>query len=338
MPWLSANARPGLISVIVPSFDRRDMLVELLDALAAQTWPALELIVVDDGSTDGTADRVMQWQQAHPESDLRVVRQENAGAAAARNRGLAEANGEFIYFIDSDDLIVPDALEAMASAMQAASAPYCLASIVNTDLSGTPIDGNRQGVPRLGAAGDAFGASWLMHAALYRRQAVIAAGPFDESLPLAEDNLFRWKVVVAFPRGQVLDREVGIRRMHPYGHLSRTEEEPRRREIQLRAILSFLAWYRALPSPVVLRTVPILRTLFICAVWLGSVGNWSAVRRACAEIRQPPMRPAAGSAALTLLLRLESRMLFRVVRTLLLLVQDLHRRLPDRRASVVETA
>ena len=211
MSWLSADGRPGLISVIVPSFDRRDMLVELLDALAAQTWPTLELIVVDDGSTDGTLDRVKQWQQAHPEPVLIAVRQENAGAAAARNRGLAEANGEFIYFIDSDDLIVPEALEAMASAMQVASAPYCLASIVNTDLSGTPIIGNHQGVPRLGAAGDAFGASWLMHAALYRRQTVIAAGPFDESLPLAEDNLFRWKVVIAFPRGQVLGREVGIR-------------------------------------------------------------------------------------------------------------------------------
>lgn len=338
MSWLSADGRPGLISVIVPSFDRRDMLVELLDALAAQTWPTLELIVVDDGSTDGTLDRVKQWQQAHPEPVLIAVRQENAGAAAARNRGLAEANGEFIYFIDSDDLIVPEALEAMASAMQVASAPYCLASIVNTDLSGTPIIGNHQGVPRLGAAGDAFGASWLMHAALYRRQTVIAAGPFDESLPLAEDNLFRWKVVIAFPRGQVLDREVGIRRMHPYGHLSRAEQEPRRREIQLRAIRSFLAWYRELPSPTVLRTVPILRTLFICAVWLGSVGNWSAVRRAGEEVRRSPMRSVAGSVTLALLLRLESRVLFRVLCSLLLLVQDLHRRLRERRASVPETA
>jgi GT2 family glycosyltransferase len=93
------------VSVVVPTYQRRDGLVRLLDALAAQTHPAddLEVIVVDDGSTDGT-DHTLR--AARPPYRLRHFKQANSGPGAARNLGVAQARGELIVFFDDD--VVPD--------------------------------------------------------------------------------------------------------------------------------------------------------------------------------------------------------------------------------------
>jgi GT2 family glycosyltransferase len=96
---------PPTVSVIVPTFDRRASLQRLLDGLARQTYPldAVEVVVVDDGSADGTR----EWlERARFPYRLRPLSQEHGGAAAARNRGVAEATGELLVFLDDD--VVPD--------------------------------------------------------------------------------------------------------------------------------------------------------------------------------------------------------------------------------------
>lgn len=86
-------------SVIIPTYNRLAYLKDCLASVKAQSWEPIEIIVVDDGSTDGTVD----WLQvAHP--DIRLIRRENAGPGAARNYGAAEACGEYLAFLDSDDL------------------------------------------------------------------------------------------------------------------------------------------------------------------------------------------------------------------------------------------
>ncbi|MBV8719655.1 MAG: glycosyltransferase [Chloroflexi bacterium] len=89
------------ISVVVPTYNRRTSLQRLLEALDRQTYPVsrFEVIVVDDGSGDGTPDFVRGWPAAYR---LRVLQQEHAGPAAARNRGVGAANGELIVFLDDD--------------------------------------------------------------------------------------------------------------------------------------------------------------------------------------------------------------------------------------------
>ena len=90
---------PDLISCIVPVFNGERYLAEALDSILAQTWRPLEVIVVDDGSTDGTAHIAAGYG-----AEASYLHQANAGPAAARNRGLDAAAGEFIAFLDADDL------------------------------------------------------------------------------------------------------------------------------------------------------------------------------------------------------------------------------------------
>ncbi len=100
------------VSVVVPTFDRCDSLPRALDSVLAQSFSDFELIVADDGSTDGTAELVEQDY-----SDVRLLVQENRGVSAARNAGIASARGEWIAFLDSDDAWLPEKLERQMEAL-----------------------------------------------------------------------------------------------------------------------------------------------------------------------------------------------------------------------------
>jgi glycosyltransferase involved in cell wall biosynthesis len=98
-----------LVSVIIPVYNGEKYLAEALDSVAAQDYTPLETIVVDDGSTDGTA----QLAQARPE--VRYIYQTNQGGGGARNTGLAAATGDFIAFLDADDVWLPGKLHAQVA-------------------------------------------------------------------------------------------------------------------------------------------------------------------------------------------------------------------------------
>ena len=117
------------ISVIIPAYNRAGLIGETLRSLLSQTIPAKEIIVVDDGSTDGTAQAVereflifREQFSRNSKSNVqnptfKILRQQNAGPGAARNRGLAEATGEFIHFFDSDDIAAPNKHEVQLRAL-----------------------------------------------------------------------------------------------------------------------------------------------------------------------------------------------------------------------------
>lgn len=97
------------ISVIVPSYNVEKYLAEALDSVAAQTYPDWECIIVDDGSTDGTADVARSY--CRKDSRFTLVSQENRGLSGARNAGVANASGEFLLPLDADDRIAPRYME-----------------------------------------------------------------------------------------------------------------------------------------------------------------------------------------------------------------------------------
>mgnify|MGYP001191866509 CR=1 FL=1 len=97
----------GLVSVIIPSYQSKWCVGDAIDSVLAQTYPYYEIIVVDDGSTDGTGDFI----QNKYGNKVRIVRQNNCGLASARNSGIEVAQGEFIQFLDADDLILPAKFE-----------------------------------------------------------------------------------------------------------------------------------------------------------------------------------------------------------------------------------
>ena len=109
------------VAAIVPVYNRPELVLEALNSVASQTSPPARLIVVDDGSTDDTAQNVQQWMDAAQiASRKHLVRQPNTGCGPARNRGAAEAAGcDLLAFLDSDDLWPADYLERMASEMGA---------------------------------------------------------------------------------------------------------------------------------------------------------------------------------------------------------------------------
>jgi glycosyltransferase involved in cell wall biosynthesis len=103
-----------LISVVIPAFNRQETITYCLDSVLAQTYGNLEVIVVDDCSTDGTVSIV----RSHPDPRVRcIVLGRNAGAQAARNRGILEAKADWIAFQDSDDEWLPDKLEKQVSVL-----------------------------------------------------------------------------------------------------------------------------------------------------------------------------------------------------------------------------
>lgn len=114
-----------MISIIIPLYNKEASIATALRGVLAQTYQDFEVVVVDDGSTDGGAAVVEQFTDPR----IRLIRQENGGVSAARNRGIAEARGEHIAFLDADDEWIPEFLEEIAALI--AEYPECRARATN---------------------------------------------------------------------------------------------------------------------------------------------------------------------------------------------------------------
>lgn len=123
-----------LISVVIPVYNVVDYLRACLESVLTQTYESLEIIVVDDGSTDGSLESV-QDLVAHDDR-IRTFRQTNQGAAAARNKGIDEAKGEYIFFLDADDTLTSDAIACLYDSMQEFSVQVVVGGVGYYDKEG----------------------------------------------------------------------------------------------------------------------------------------------------------------------------------------------------------
>lgn len=113
-PLKQTGPDPPLVSVVVPTCNRREVLQRCVEALARQTHPDYEVIVVDDCSTDDTPEFLRRFAADHPDLNIRCLRNEaHAGANPSRNRGIREAKGEFVAFEDSDCIAEADWLDRL---------------------------------------------------------------------------------------------------------------------------------------------------------------------------------------------------------------------------------
>lgn len=108
--------RPGMVSVVMPAWNAAGTIGESIGSVLRQSYADWELIVVDDGSTDTTPAVVASFTDTR----IRLFSQPNAGVAAARNRGIGESSGEYVAFLDADDLWLADKLDAQAAAFRSA--------------------------------------------------------------------------------------------------------------------------------------------------------------------------------------------------------------------------
>ena len=100
-------AREPLVSILIPAYNAQDWIADTIRSALAQTWPRTEIVIVDDGSRDDTLALANQFAAPH----VKIVASENEGAAAARNRAYAHSQGDYIQWLDADDLLGPDKIE-----------------------------------------------------------------------------------------------------------------------------------------------------------------------------------------------------------------------------------
>lgn len=124
--FLEGPGEPGLVSIVIPAYNRAHLIGETLRSALEQSYRPIEIIVVDDGSSDDTRGVAEGFG-----APVRCVRQANGGVAAARNRGFAEARGEFVALLDSDDIWLPWKLEAQVQILRA----FPEVGMVWTDMS-----------------------------------------------------------------------------------------------------------------------------------------------------------------------------------------------------------
>lgn len=179
------EALPGLISVIMPCFNGEKYLREAIESVRQQTYPYVELIVVDDGSTDGSRDILREYGE-----QVVFLEQKNQGPYPARNLGIQASRGEFIAFLDADDYWRPDCLELLHKALAGSNAAAAYCGWQNIGLPGG------RGAPYVppdyeaGNKAEQFlraAAPWPIHAALVRRSVLDEVGSFDLQWPTCMD-------------------------------------------------------------------------------------------------------------------------------------------------------
>jgi len=191
---------PPLVSILIPAYNAAPWIAATLESALAQTHPRVEITVVDDGSTDDTLARARAFEPR----GIRVVSQPNAGASAARNHALRLARGDFIQYLDADDLLSPRKIElqlALLADRPAGTLATCRWGRFETDPSiarfvdeevfrdFTPLD---YLLAHTGAGAMMHPAAWIVP-----RTIADAAGPWNESLSLNDDGEYFARVVLA---------------------------------------------------------------------------------------------------------------------------------------------
>lgn len=196
------------VSVIIPTYNRSWIIKEAIDSVLAQDYKEFELIVVDDGSTDHTSDVLDSSRNV-----IKVLSQKNKGVSAARNRGIAEASGQFIAFLDSDDLWLPQKLSAQVEFFnQTPNALICQTEEVwiRNGLRVNPKKRHKK------LSGMIFKPSLELclvspSAVMIQRSLFDRVGEFDETLPACEDYDLWLRISCRFPV-HLIDRPLIIKR------------------------------------------------------------------------------------------------------------------------------
>lgn len=200
------------VSTVIPAFNRRGYLPRAIDSALAQTIPVGEILVIDDGSTDGSA----EFLESRYGSRVRVVRQANSGVAGARRRGIQEARGEWIAFLDSDDEWFPERNGELLNAAERVPADvawiFGALRIVTDDGEGLTLfeeHGLTVGQsPQIFADSIAIQYPYqfpMLQASLIRRNALLELNCFSEGLRSDDDLLAGFQIACRFKFAAVTD-------------------------------------------------------------------------------------------------------------------------------------
>ncbi len=206
---MSAEFERGLVSVIVPTFNRQGFLTEAMDSVWAQTYRPVELLIIDDGSTDNTRLDVKEWGRRHAWDKgfrLHTFWQKHAGAPSARNLGLSESQGEYIQFLDSDDFLHQERLARIVRTFEETECDFVYTGFDSVcarcgrtmqrripEADGDPLEMFCQGKLYLNTL-----------LTCWRRTLLMKIGSWDEQLAVNQDHDYVIRALLTSRRGMAI--------------------------------------------------------------------------------------------------------------------------------------
>ena len=239
-----------LVSVIIPAFNSSDFVLEAIASAQGQTYAPLEVIVVDDGSADDTAEKLRGLIET---GKIRYQFQTNQGLGAARNTGVQLARGKYLQFLDADDLIAPTKIEKQVQRLEnSAPASVCgsdFRCFENSNASGLFGCDSFKGAFPLRSPAQLFEFETVIHRWLFPAAIVRDAGGFNKDMPATEDWLLLWKLAAGDTRFEYIDEPLALYRKHglamtadferlAVGHLLAIDEVERYQQAQQLSLYS----------------------------------------------------------------------------------------------------
>ncbi|CAE6482824.1 Glycosyl transferase [Nitrosomonas nitrosa] len=212
-----------LVSVIIPTFNCESYIAETINSVLNQDYPSIELIIIDDGSTDKTRHIISDYKDK-----LTLITQNNSGVCVARNRGIKEAAGQFICLMDHDDYWFPDKISRQVAEFMAhpeIGIVYSSFTLWKSNSDGTFASPDTFGNQLVNDEIDNYYSGWIYHlllldswvltsTAMIRAEVFDECGDFDENLPYSEDWDLWLRVARKYPFLK-LHRSTTLYRQHP---------------------------------------------------------------------------------------------------------------------------
>jgi len=294
--------------VIIPTFNRAHFLGDCLQSVLQQSYRPIELILVDDGSTDSTPEIVERWRASLSNAgkfSFVFIQQKNQGANVARNRALLESRGEFIQFLDSDDLLLPDKLKIGIELLLKYKADYTYCPVLFRDENLREIPG-RIGSPFSRTDKDITTYLWQTMGPLYRRDLIYRVGPWLETIFYGDDWEYASRVKLMNRNGIYDSAPGGWLRIHPRPERRLPKDREREYKEYHAAYCSVLKIAKMTDrlSPVVCNRLA--RRFFLNALFFGKSGDSVLRRESLKKAREMFPLPFSLNAAIWLFSRIRS--------------------------------
>jgi len=192
------------ISVIIPAYNASNLVVRAIDSVLEQTYKAHEIIIIDDGSTDDTELKLIKYGDS-----IRYIKQSNSGVSASRNRGIFEATGDWVAFLDADDEWLPEKLECQITILKdnpdlvwCSGLTKMLAAntneYVNKQINQSLTHSQKQILDFTDACMD--GIFFHTNTMIIKKDLFDSIGHFNEQLIISEDRDLWWRIAMRYPR------------------------------------------------------------------------------------------------------------------------------------------
>ncbi|MEL6378085.1 MAG: glycosyltransferase [Pseudomonadota bacterium] len=208
------DIRPSLFSIVTPTHNRSSLVIETLESVWAQNYRPIEHVIIDDGSSDDTVAVVRRWVGTLPERDgydhtnylVKLIEKPNGGVSTARNLGLQHLSGQYVHYLDSDDLLEPGALQVLAEAFHATAADLIFAGFRRFDQESGETIMERIPTGTEDLVANAMNGSLWGNAGRISLRADFAQqiGPWNEDFRVFEDREYSERAVLLARRLAIL--------------------------------------------------------------------------------------------------------------------------------------